>query len=78
MCVPVCAQRMGMESDKGFAALSLDSSSTSISAPTDTIDADGVPYLVALHSDPQLSGMFMRCVSCLLRCVAMWRHVQRK
>ncbi len=45
-----------MESDKGFAALSLDSASTSIEPPVVvSIDADGVPYLVALHSDPQLS-----------------------
>lgn len=64
-----------MESDKGFAALSLDSSSTSISAPTDTIDADGVPYLVALHSDPQLSGMCMHCVQTAVFVVWPCRYV---
>jgi hypothetical protein len=43
-----------MQAGKGFAALSLDSSSTSVDSGVD-IDADGVPYLVALHSDPQLT-----------------------
>ena len=46
-------QRLGLESDRGFAALSLDTTASAVAA--DAPEPDTVPYLIALHSDPQLS-----------------------
>ena len=48
-------QRLGMESAKGFAGLSLDAAGSSAVSTAPDVDADGVPYLVSLHSDAQVT-----------------------
>lgn len=63
MTAVLALQRLGMQSKKGFAGLSLDSLSTSVGGEAPD---DGIPFLTALHSDPQLSekvSVYCRSVS---------------